>query len=119
MQVININNKLEKFTDHFNPRIIAELNGQHVKLGKFKGEFVWHSHENEDEMFYVLRGKFYMDFRDKTVSLKEGEMLVVPKGVEHRPRADEEVCVMLFEPASTLNTGNVENELTQERLEWI
>lgn len=119
MDVININKKLKKFSDYFNPKIIAELNGQHVKLGKFKGDFIWHSHQNEDEMFYVLKGKFYMDFRDKTVELKEGEMLVVPKGVEHRPRADEEVNVMLFEPAATLNTGNVQNELTRSKLEWI
>lgn len=119
MEVINIKNKLEKFSDHFNPRIIAELNGQHVKLGKFKGEFVWHSHENEDELFYVIKGSFNMDFRDKTLELREGDMIVIPKGTEHRPRASEEVHVMLFEPASTLNTGDVINDLTRKNLEWI
>ncbi len=93
MEVINLNEKLGKFADHFNPRIIAELNGQHVKLGKFKGDFVWHSHQSEDEMFYVLKGKFFMDFRDQTLEINEGEIIIVPKGVEHRPRADEEVCV--------------------------
>ncbi|MDQ3021718.1 MAG: cupin domain-containing protein [Bacteroidota bacterium] len=119
MNVININEKLEKFSDYFNPRIITELNGQHVKVGKFKGDFVWHSHKDEDELFFVIKGKFFMDFRDKTVELNEGEMLLVPKGIEHKPRADEEVHVMLFEPASTLNTGDVENELTKKELEWI
>lgn len=119
MEVIKISEKLSKFTDYFNPRIIAELNGQHVKLGKFKGEFVWHSHENEDELFLVVKGSFIMDFRDKSVEVKENEIIVVPKGVEHRPRADEEVHVLLFEPSGTLNTGNVENEMTREKLERI
>ena len=119
MYVSNIKNKLEKFTDYFNPKIIAELNRQHVKLGKFKGEFVWHSHKDEDELFYVVKGSFFLDFRDKTVEIKEGEMIVVPKGVEHRPRADEEVHLMLFEPASTVNTGDVDNEMTKKNLEWI
>ncbi len=119
MEVINLNKKLEKFSDYFNPRIIAELNGQQVKLGKFKGEFVWHSHKDEDELFFVVRGKFFMDFRDRTVEIKEGEMIVVPGGTEHRPRADEEVHVLLFEPAGTINTGNVENKLTQKTPERI
>ena len=119
MEVINLKDKLGKFTDHYSPKIISELNGHHVKLGKFKGDFVWHSHEKEDELFMVLKGKFLMDFRDKTVEINEGEIIVVPKGVEHRPRAEEEVHVMLFEPASTLNTGNVENELTKKELDWI
>lgn len=119
MDKININEKLNLFKEHFNPKIIAGLNGQHVKLGKFKGDFVWHSHENEDEMFYVLKGSFFMEFRDKTIELKEGEMIVIPKGVEHKPRADVEVCVMLFEPAGTLNTGNTENEFTKKEIGWI
>ncbi len=119
MEVINIKQKLAKFSDYFNPRVIAELNGQHVKLGKFKGEFVWHSHNDEDEMFLVVKGKFFMEFRDKTVEINEGEMIVVPKGVKHRPRADEEVHVMLFEPANTVNTGIIENEMTIKELEWI
>ncbi len=119
MNVISIKEKLAKFSDYFNPRVIAELNGQHVKLGKFKGEFIWHSHNDEDELFLVVKGKFFMEFLDKTVEINEGEVIVVPKGVEHRPRADEEVHVMLFEPANTINTGNIENEMTIKELEWI
>jgi len=119
MEKINIANKLSLFNDHWNPRIVGELNGQHVKLVKFKGEFVWHKHDDEDEMFYVLEGKFNMEFRDKTVELNQNEFLVVPKGVEHRPVAHEEVSVMLFEPATTLNTGDTIGELTRETLEKI
>lgn len=119
MEVINIKNKLDKFSDYFNPRIISMLNGQYIKLGKFKGDFIWHSHKDEDELFYVIKGSFYMDFRDKTVEIKEGEMIVVPKGIEHRPRAEEEVHVMLFEPAGTLNTGDVENAMTKRQLDWV
>ncbi len=113
-----INHKLALFEDCWNPRDVGELNGQYVKLVKFKGEFVWHKHENEDEMFYVIKGKFIMEFRDKTVKLNEGEFIIVPKGVEHRPVANEEVHVMLFEPASTLNTGDSKSsEFTKKRLE--
>jgi len=119
MEVINIKKKLELFTDHFNPRIAAELNGQQVRLVKFKGDFIWHSHEKEDELFIVVKGKFTMDFRDRSVEVAEGEMIVVPKGTEHRPRADEEVHIMLFEPASTVNTGETKNELTRNSLEQI
>ncbi len=119
MEVINIKSKLENFADHFNPRIIAGLNGQHVKLVKFNGDFSWHSHENEDELFFVIKGSFCMDFRDKSVEIKEGEMIIVPKGIEHRPRAENEVHIMLFEPASTLNTGDVVNDLTKNNPEWI
>mgnify|MGYP000906850152 CR=1 len=119
MNKINIPEKLSLFTDHWNPRIIGELNGQHVKLGKFQGEFVWHKHDDEDELFYVLEGEFRMEFRDRSVELKKGDMLIVPKGVEHRPVAEHEVSVMLFEPASTLNTGNTQGELTRANLEWI
>lgn len=105
----------EKFTaidEHWSPRIVAELNGQQVKLVKFRGEFVWHHHDREDELFLVHRGRFRMEFRDRTVDLGPGEMIVVPRGVEHRPVADEEVEVVLFEPAGTLNTGNVIDERT-------
>jgi mannose-6-phosphate isomerase-like protein (cupin superfamily) len=116
---INIPDKLALFSDHWNPRIVGELNGQHVKLAKFQGEFVWHKHDEEDEMFLVLEGEFKMEFRDKTVLLRENEFLIVPRGVEHRPVAEKEVAVMLFEPASTLNTGNTRNELTKENLERI
>ena len=119
MEVINIKKKLELFTDHFNPRIAAELNGQQVRLVKFKGDFIWHSHEKEDELFIVVKGKFTMDFRERSVEVAEGEMIVVPKGTEHRPRADEEVHIMLFEPASTVNTGETKNELTRNSLEQI
>lgn len=119
MEVINLAQKLSAIDDHFHPRIVAELNGQMVKLVKFKGEFVWHHHEQEDELFYVINGYFNMEFRDKTVTVHAGEFLVVPRGVEHRPVAHEEVEIMLFEPADTLNTGNVTNELTVQQLSRI
>lgn len=119
MEKINIKDKLSLFSDHWNPRIVGELNGQHVKLVKFKGEFTWHSHEDEDELFYVIEGKFKMEFRDKTVEVLPNEFLIVPKGVEHRPVAENEVSVMLFEPANTLNTGNVRNEFTKDDLKKI
>ncbi len=108
----NLTDKFAAFTEHWTPKIVAELNGQHVKLSKFKGTFVWHQHDNEDEMFLVHHGSFRMEFRDRTVSLSAGDFLVVPRGVEHRPVSDEEVHVVLFEPAGTLNTGNVVSELT-------
>ncbi|HVU17991.1 MAG TPA: cupin domain-containing protein [Candidatus Didemnitutus sp.] len=119
MQKIALAQKLSLFSDHFNPRIIAELNGQHVKLVKFAAPFVWHQHENEDELFLVIAGSFRMEFRDRTVTLNPGEMLVVPRGVEHRPVADSEVSVLLFEPASTVNTGNAGGDLTVARPGWI
>lgn len=119
MEKINLAEKLATFQDYFNPRIAAELNGQQVKLVKFKGEFVWHHHDNEDELFYVVKGSFDMELRDKTITLYAGEMLVVPRGVEHRPVAKEEVEILLFEPASTLNTGNVINEKTVTALKHI
>jgi mannose-6-phosphate isomerase-like protein (cupin superfamily) len=112
MEKVNIRQKLSEFHDHWSPKIVGELNSQQVKLVKFQGEFVWHHHENEDELFLVVRGRFRMDFRDRQVWLEEGELLIVPRGVEHRPVAPEEVHVLLFEPASTLNTGNVTDELT-------
>jgi mannose-6-phosphate isomerase-like protein (cupin superfamily) len=119
MDRIDIKEKLSQFNDFWNPRIVGELNGQEVKLVKFKGEFVWHHHENEDEMFLVIDGEFKMEFRDKVVPLKAGEFIIVPKGVEHKPVAEQEVSVMLFEPASTLNTGNTKGALTQEHLKKI
>jgi mannose-6-phosphate isomerase-like protein (cupin superfamily) len=112
MEKVNIRQKLSQFHDHWSPKIVGELNSQQVKLVKFLGEFVWHHHENEDELFLVVRGRFRMDFRDRQVWLEEGELLIVPRGVEHRPVAPEEVHVLLFEPASTQNTGNVTDELT-------
>ena len=115
----NLAEAFARFSEHWSPRIAGELNGQHVKLVKFKGEFVWHHHANEDEMFLVHRGSFRMEFRDKVVELQTGEFLIVPRGVEHRPVADEEVEVVLFEPATTLNTGNVRNERTVEELKRV
>ena len=113
---VNIAQKLSLFNDYWNPRIVGELNGQHVKLVKFQGEFVWHKHDNEDELFYVLKGEFKMEFRDKTVEVKENEFIIVPKGIEHRPVAKNEVAVMLFEPNTTLNTGDKKGDLTRETL---
>lgn len=104
---VDLNAAFASFTEHWSPRIAADLNGQHVKLVKFQGAFDWHAHEHEDELFLVHRGAFVMEFRHARVELREGEMLVVPRGVEHRPVAEHEVEVILFEPASTLNTGNV------------
>ena len=112
MNKVNLKEKLSQFSDYFNQRIAGELNGQQVKLVKFQGEFVWHHHDNEDELFYVVKGSFDMHLRDKIVTVNTGEFLIMPRGVEHKPVAKEEVEIMLFEPASTLNTGNVENELT-------
>ena len=115
MEKVNLAEKLALFQDHWNPRIVADLNGQQVKLVKFLGPFVWHQHENEDEMFLVVRGSFRMEFRERVVEIREGEFIVVPHGTEHRPVAENEVAVLLFEPSSTLNTGNVRNERTVER----
>jgi len=111
---------MSQFSDYFNPRIAGELNGQQVKLVKFKGEFVWHHHENEDELFYVIKGSFDMHLRDKIITINEGEFIIMPRGVEHKPVANEEVEIILFEPASTLNTGNIINsDLTRENLQKI
>jgi mannose-6-phosphate isomerase-like protein (cupin superfamily) len=119
MDKINLADKLAAFSDHWTPRILAELNGQHVKLVKLQGTFVWHHHDAEDELFLVLSGRLRMDFRDREIWLESGEAIVVPRGVEHRPHADEEAAILLFEPASTLNTGNIRSERTVERLERI
>ncbi len=119
MDKINLLEKFSLFSEHWSPKIIGELNGQQVKLGKFQGEFVWHKHENEDEAFFVMKGSFNMELRDKTIVLNEGDMLVVPKRVEHRPVAENEAWVMLFEPATTLNTGNVIDKKTKTKLEKI
>jgi mannose-6-phosphate isomerase-like protein (cupin superfamily) len=119
MTKINLAEKFSRITEHYDPRIAGELNGQMVKLVKFKGEFTWHHHENEDEMFLVIKGSFDMHFRDRAETINEGEFIIVPRGVEHKPVADEEVEVLLFEPASTLNTGNVENAFTKKKLKTI
>jgi mannose-6-phosphate isomerase-like protein (cupin superfamily) len=119
MEKINLRKKFELFQDHWNPRIVGELNGQHVKLVKLKGEFIWHQHEIEDELFFVVKGILTMEFRDRTETVSPGEFIIVPRKTEHRPVADEEVLVMLFEPASTLNTGDQESERTKNILERI
>ena len=119
MKKINISQKLAQFNDHWNPRIIGELNKQHVKIAKLKGEFVWHKHDEEDEMFLVLKGTLKIAFRDRTETIQENEIIIVPKGVEHKPIAEEEVSIMLFEPATTINTGAIENERTRKNLESI
>ena len=123
---INLAEKFGRFSAHWSPKIVAALNGQQVKLVKFRGEFVWHHHEGEDELFLVVRGSFRMEFRDgtegralRTVEVSEGELLVVPRGVEHRPVADEEVSVLLFEPAATVNTGSAGGAHTVADPEWI
>jgi mannose-6-phosphate isomerase-like protein (cupin superfamily) len=119
MNKVNLVEKFSSFSEHWNPKVAGELNGQQVKLSKFKGEFIWHKHDSEDELFLVVRGSFTMELRDKTIVLNEGEFLIVPKGVEHKPVAEEEVWVLLFEPATTLNTGNVVDEKTRRTLETI
>jgi len=119
VEKVNVAEKFKEIEDYWNPRIVGELNGQQVKLVRLKGEFVWHHHENEDEMFLVVKGKFRIEFHDRQVWLNEGEFIVVPRNVEHRPVAEEDAHVLLFEPASTLNTGNVRNERTRDRLHTL
>lgn len=119
MQAVNLTEKLAMFDQQWTPKIVGELNGQQVKLAKLQGPFIWHHHENEDELFLILKGTLSMEFRDRTEFVEEGEFLIVPRGVEHRPVADEEVHVMLFEPASTLHTGNIENERTVKNLDRL
>ena len=119
MDAGNIYEKLDSFSDHWNPRIIAELNGQQVKVAKLKGDFVWHAHEEEDEMFLVVKGNLKIEFRDKNMNLTVGDYVVIPRGVEHRPVAEEEVEILLFEPASTVNTGKTESDLRRSDLEKI
>ncbi len=116
---VRLADKLAQFSEYWSPKIVGELNGQLVKVVKFHGPFVWHHHDQEDELFYVVRGRFRMEFRDRNVSVEQGEFIIVPRGVEHRPVADEPVEVMLFEPATTLNTGNVRNERTRDTLDRI
>jgi mannose-6-phosphate isomerase-like protein (cupin superfamily) len=116
---INFEEKLAKFSEHWSPKIVAQMNDYHFKLVKFQGEFVWHNHANTDEVFVVLDGQMAIDFRDGRVDLKTGEMLVVPKGVEHKPIAEDECKILLVEPAGTINTGNAGGELTAEDDVWI
>jgi mannose-6-phosphate isomerase-like protein (cupin superfamily) len=130
MNKVNLLQKFSLIEDHWNPRIVGELNGQYVKLVKFQGPFTWHHHENEDEMFLVVKGRFRMEFHDqlggpvasipaREIWLEEGEFCIVPRGVEHRPVADQECHVLLFETATTLNTGNVQDEFTVPVLDWV
>jgi len=124
MEKVNLQQKFSAFTEHWDPRIAGELNGQYIKLVKFQGPFTWHHHENEDELFMVVRGRFRMDYRDESNSdtstwIEEGEFIVVPRGVEHRPFAEAECHVLLFEPVSTLNTGDVQNQFTKRELRAI
>lgn len=123
MQKINLADKLSRIDDHWNPRIAGELNGQLIKLVKFQGPFTWHHHENEDEMFLVVKGRFRMDYRENgnegAEFIEQGEFVIVPRGVEHRPFAEEECEVLLFEPASTLNTGNIRDDFTRPELEHV
>lgn len=111
--------KLAQINEYWNPHIAGELNGQYVKLAKLKGEFIWHKHDDEDELFYIISGQLTIELRDKNLILNEGEYVIIPRGIEHRPVACEEVHVMLFEPKSTLNTGNIENEMTRKDLNDI
>jgi mannose-6-phosphate isomerase-like protein (cupin superfamily) len=119
METVNLTHKFNLFSDYCNPRVIAEVNDSHVKAVKLKGEFIWHYHENEDELFLVVKGTLRMKFRDREAVVHEGEFVVVPKGVEHCPVADEEVHIILIEPKSTLNTGNITNERTVAKLERL
>lgn len=119
MDKINLLQKFSLFHEHWQPKIAGELNGQQVKLVKFAGEFVWHKHDAEDELFFVVKGSFTLQLRDKQIEINEGEFIIVPRGIEHKPVTTEEVWVMLFEPASTLNTGNVTDDKTQAVLGWV
>ena len=119
LDVINLQDKLARFSDHWSPKIVATLNGQHVRLAKLKGEFVWHRHDDEDELFLVLDGRLDIQFRDHTARLERGELIVVPRGVDHRPVAVEETHVLLLEPATTVNTGSAGGELTVEEPDWV
>jgi mannose-6-phosphate isomerase-like protein (cupin superfamily) len=119
MEKVNLAEKFGLFEEYWSPKIVGELNGQHVKLAKLKGEFIWHHHEAEDELFLVVKGQLVLELREQDVVLEEGEFFIVPRGVEHKPVAEEEVHVLLFEPKSTLNTGNVRNERTVEDLKTL
>ncbi len=119
MNKITVRDKFNLFQETWTPKIISELNGHQIKLAKLKGEFVWHNHTQEDELFYIIKGTLLIEFRDKTVTLDEGEMIVVPAGVEHKPIAPEEVHVMLIEPATTRHTGDTIHELTKDKIDWI
>ncbi len=118
-QPLCLKTALSSFHEHWSPRIVASLNGQEVKLAKFRGAFDWHAHDNEDELFLVIHGEFTMDFRDRSVALREGEIIVVPRGVEHRPVAEQECHVLLFEPAGIINTGNARESDKTNTAKWL
>ena len=119
MDKVNISQKLNLFNEYWSPKILGEVNESYVKVAKLKGEFLWHTHENEEEMFFVIRGELIVKFRDKDVTLNDGEFLIIPRGIEHMPVAQNEVHVMLIEPKTTLNTGDIKNDRTVEKLEFI
>ena len=119
MEKVNLAEKFSLFSTHWDPKIVGSLNGQHVKLVKFQGEFIWHHHDTEDELFLVVKGGFTIEFRDRVVELNQGEFIIVPRGVDHRPVAEQEVEVLLFEPASTVNTGSSPGKRTIGNPEWI
>ena len=119
MEKVNLVEKFTLFEDRWSPKIVGELNGQYVKLAKLKGEFVWHDHQGEDELFFVIKGSLTMRFPEKEIEVGAGEFLIVPRGVEHCPVAAEEAHVLLFEPRSTAHTGDVQSEMTVETLDWI
>jgi len=116
INIINLKDKFNLVNEYWSPKIAGELNDAHIKLAKFKGEFVWHKHDNEDELFFIVKGKLLIKLRDKDINLQEGEFVIIPKGIEHCPIAENEVHVMLMEPKSTVNTGNIEHELTKKDL---
>ncbi|HJM86906.1 MAG TPA: cupin domain-containing protein [Candidatus Thalassarchaeaceae archaeon] len=119
MRKINLKDKLSMFSEHWSPKIVAEMNDYHIKLVKIKGDFVWHNHDDTDETFIVIEGKMKIEFEDKTVELNEGEMYVIPKGVNHKPFAEEECKIMIIEPSGVVNTGNIESDLTASNDAWI
>jgi len=119
MKKINLKKKFNLFNDHWNPRIIGEMNDQDIKIVKVKGEFIWHNHKNEDELFLIIKGTLKIQFSDKTIELNKGEILIIPKGVEHKPIAEEEVWLLLFEPNSTKHTGNIKSDITINKFEKI
>lgn len=119
MEKVNVCQKFSLFSQAWSPKIVGELNGQHVKLAKLKGEFVWHQHAGEDELFYVVKGTLTVEMRDQIITVSEGEFVIVPKGIEHKPSAKDEAWVMLFEPAATRNTGDIDNDWTVAHLDWI
>jgi mannose-6-phosphate isomerase-like protein (cupin superfamily) len=119
IKTINLKEKFSRFSDHWSPKVIGQLNNQSVKVVKFQGDFVWHSHEKEDELFMVIDGSFTMELRDQAIEVQKGELIIIPHGVEHRPVAKEEVSVLLFEPGTVVNTGEVCNPLTVEKPDYI